>query len=134
MNSFIPLEILYQKMQEHNRKMNNKNNNPNQLITAKKSKWLIILIFWQWLASSYYRSCHLCCLSRYMLLFIPKLLIHIVSLFDSSKGYFYLLAVACTNWVFFLSWLLGYDIIAYLIHKWKPLKLLSMHKLSFLFG
>ena len=34
---------------------------------------------------------------------------------------------------FFLSLLLGYHIMAHLMHKWKPLKLLSMHKLSFLF-
>ena len=34
---------------------------------------------------------------------------------------------------FFLSWLSGYHIMAYLMHKWKLLKLLSMHKLSFLF-
>ena len=34
---------------------------------------------------------------------------------------------------FFLSLLLGYHIMAHLMHKWKPLKLLSMHILSFLF-
>ena len=56
---------------EDNRKMNNKNDNPNKLIIAKKLKWLIkstwfmsiwsvILIFWQWLAYSDYRFCYKC--------------------------------------------------------------------------
>ena len=33
---------------------------------------------------------------------------------------------------FFLSWWSGYHIMAYFMHKWKSLKLLSMDKLSFL--
>ena len=32
---------------------------------------------------------------------------------------------------FFLIWLSWYHLIAHLMHKWKPLKLLRMHKLNF---
>ena len=66
-------------------------------------------------------------LSRYMYLFILILLIHIFYSYLILAKVFYLLTVACT------SWLSTYHIMAHLIHKLKPLKLLSMHKLSFLF-
>ena len=37
--------------------VDNRNDNPNQLIIAKKSKWSVILIFWQWIAYSDYGFC-----------------------------------------------------------------------------
>ena len=92
------------------------------MLTAQR--WFI----YNWLLK--FQEFYHCYLSRYVQLFILKLLIHILySYLILANDVFICSSVHKLS--FFLSWLSGYHIMAFLLHKWKPLKTNEQAQIEF---